>query len=60
MNTTLTIPSRPSVAFGLRVTPAQQSELRRLAGELDCAPSSLARLALARGLELIERDRRRA
>ena len=59
-SSTLTLPSRPSVSFGLRVTQAQQFELRRLAEELDCAPSSLARLALARGLEQIERERRRA
>ena len=54
----LTLPSRPTVTFGLRITPQQQSALRRLAGDLDCAPATLARLALAHGLEHIARDHR--
>ena len=56
----LTLPSRPTVTLGLRITPQQQSALRRLAGDLDCAPATLARLALAHGLEQIERDRSQA
>ena len=52
----LTLPSRPSVTLGLRITPQLQTALRQLAGDLDCAPSSLARLALARGLEVIAHE----
>lgn len=51
---------RPSVALGVRITPEQQDTLRRLAERLDCRPSALARLALAQGLEQIERDQRHA
>ncbi|MCF8139583.1 MAG: hypothetical protein K9J75_00555 [Cyanobium usitatum Tobar12.5m-G36] len=46
------------MTLGLRITPQQQSALRRLAGDLDCAPATLARLALAHGLEHIARDHR--
>ena len=52
----LSLPSRPTRTLGLRITPQQQSELLRLAGRLDCPPSALARLAMCRGLELIEAE----
>ncbi len=58
MQPLLTLPSRPTVNFGLRITQHQRTVLDRLSRDLDCAPSTLARLALARGLELMENERK--
>ena len=56
----LTAPARPKRVLHARVTEQQHAVLHRLAAELDATVSGIARLALARGLELIEAEQRRA
>lgn len=55
-NSPLTTPTRPVVPFGVRLTAEQHAALLATADRLDCSRSSLARLALARGLEAIQMD----
>jgi hypothetical protein len=52
----LSIPSRPTAILSIRITPQQRIALDRLASDLNCGTSALARLALAQGLEQIERE----
>lgn len=52
----LTLPARPVVPFAVRLTQQQSTALETLAVHLDCSRSTLARLALARGLEQLQEE----
>jgi predicted transcriptional regulator len=52
----LNIPSRPTACLSIRITPQQRSALDRLATDLNCGTSALARLALAQGLEQLQKE----
>lgn len=56
MKTSLTLPARPVVPYGLRLTEQQHAALLAMAQQTGCAPSTLARACLARGLELIAHE----